>query len=155
NQLRLRDYYSRVPGLNLTPGTQSGQVLSIRGISTGSGNPTVGVTVDDVPLGSSTFLGGGAVVPDFDPADLARIEVLRGPQGTLYGASSISGLIKFVTADPSTAGFTGWLQGGVSSVSHGHGAGYNARGSVNVPLSDTFAVRASGFTRKDPGFIDN
>jgi iron complex outermembrane recepter protein len=155
NQLRLQDYYSQVPGLNLTPSTQSGQILSIRGISTGSGNPTVGVTVDDVPLGSSTFLGGAAVVPDIDPADLARIEVLRGPQGTLYGASSIGGLVKFVTADPSTEGVSGRIQGVVSDVRHGDGAGYSLRGSVNVPLSATWAVRASGFQRKDPGFIDN
>lgn len=155
NQVRLQDYYSQVPGLNLTPSTQSGQILSVRGISTGSGNPTVGVTVDDVPLGSSTFLGGGAVVPDLDPADLARIEVLRGPQGTLYGASSISGVIKFVTADPSTEEFSGRLQGVASDVQHGDGMGYSVRGSVNVPVSDTVAVRASGFTRRDPGFVNN
>ena len=155
NQLRLQDYYSQVPGLNLTPSTQSGQILSVRGISAGSGNPTVGVTIDDVPLGSSTFLGGGAGVPDIDPADLARIEVLRGPQGTLYGASSISGLLKFVTADPSTAGVSGRIQAVGSSVQHGDAMGYSLRGSVNVPLSDTLAVRASGFTRKDPGYIDN
>jgi iron complex outermembrane receptor protein len=156
NQLRLQDYYTRIPGLSVAPGNQSFQFVSIRGLTTGDfTNPTVGITVDDVPFGSSTELGGGLVVPDIDPGDLARVEVLRGPQGTLYGASSIGGLLKFVTVDPSTDAVSGRLQGALSSVRNGDEVGYNLRGSVNAPLSDTFAVRASGFTRRDPGYIDN
>jgi len=111
--------------------------------------------VDDTPYGSSTFLGGAAIVPDIDPGDLARVEVLRGPQGTFYGASSMGGLLKFVTVDPSTAGVSGRVQGGLSSVYNGNELGYNVRASVNVPLSDTFAICASGFTRRDPGYVDN
>ena len=156
NKLRLQDYYTSIPGLSVTPRVLSGQILSIRGITTGgSTNPTVGITVDDMPYGSSTALAGGLVVPDIDPGDLARVEVLRGPQGTLYGASSMGGLLKFVTVDPSTAGVSGRMQAGVSSVYNGAERGYNVRGSVNVPLSDTLAARASGFTRQDPGYIDN
>ena len=154
NMLRFQEYYDKVPGLNLTPSTQSGQFLSIRGLSAGTGNPTVGITVDDVPYGSSTFLGGGAVIPDIDPADLARIEVLRGPQGTLYGASSIGGLIKFVTADPSTAGFSGRGQLTGDAAAHGN-LGYGLRGAVNVPVSENAAFRASAFSRRDPGYISN
>lgn len=155
NQLRLQDYYTNVPGLTVTPRVQSSLILSIRGITTGPTNPTVGVTVDDVPYGASTSNGGGAVVPDIDPGDLARVEVLRGPQGTLYGANSMGGLLKFVTVDPSTSALSGSAQAGTSSVHNGAELGYNVRGSVNVPLSDTVAVRASGFTREDPGYIDN
>lgn len=156
NLLKITEYYTTVPGLNVTPSTQSAQILSIRGITTGPGtNPTVGVVVDDVPYGSSTGFGGGLVVPDFDPSDLARIEVLRGPQGTLYGASSMGGLLKFVTLDPSTNGFSARVQGGVSGVQNGAEAGYNIRAAVNVPLADTLALRASAFTREDPGYIDN
>jgi outer membrane receptor protein involved in Fe transport len=155
SQFRLQDYYTKIPGLALTPSTQSQQILSIRGVTAGSGNPTVGVMVDDVPYGSSTFNGGGQIVPDIDPGDLARVEVLRGPQGTLYGASSIGGLIKFVTADPSTEQLRGRLAAGINSVANGHDPGHDFRGSVNVPLGDTFAVRASGFTRRDPGYVDN
>lgn len=156
NQVRLQDYYTSVPGLNVSPAVQSSQVISIRGITTGYGtNPTVGITVDDVPYGSSTGLGGGQVVPDIDPGDLARIEVLRGPQGTLYGASSLGGLIKFVTVDPSTAGWSGRVQAGTETVYNAAGLGYNLRGSVNVPMSDTLALRASAFTREDPGYIDD
>jgi outer membrane receptor protein involved in Fe transport len=117
----------------------------------------VGIAVDDVPYGSSTSIGagGGSVVADIDPADLDRVEVLRGPQGTLYGASSMGGLLKYVTVDPSTDGVTGRLEGDTSSIYHGNNLGYGARGSANVPLSETVAFRASAFTRDDPGYIDN
>jgi outer membrane receptor protein involved in Fe transport len=156
NQLRLQDFFSAVPGLSVTPANQSTQLLSIRGITTGGvSNPTVGVTVDDVPYGASTNVGGALVVPDIDPGDLVRVEVLRGPQGTLYGASSMGGLLKFVTVDPSTEGFSGRVEGGVNGVHNGAEAGYNIRGSINVPVGDTFAVRASAFTHQDPGYIDN
>lgn len=157
NLLRLQDYYTQVPGFSVAPaGILGSTILSIRGISTGfATNPTVGIMVDDVPFGASTQLAGGNVVPDFDPSDLERIEVLRGPQGTLYGASSMGGLLKYVTVDPSTSEVSGRLQVGASGVYNGDEAGYNARGSVNVPLSDTLAVRGSGFTRRDPGYIDD
>ena len=94
-------------------------------------------------------------MPDFDPGDLQRIEVLRGPQGTLYGASSVGGLLNFVTVDPSPAGVSGRLEAGGNSVQNGSELGYTFRGSVNVPLSSDFAVRASAFTREDPGYIDD
>jgi len=160
NQLRIEDYYSTVPGLNVTPAASlSSQYLTIRGITTGveATNPTVGVTVDDVPYGATTQIGGGGSVPvpDIDPGDLQRVEVLRGPQGTLYGASSMGGLLKFVTVDPSTDHFSGRVQAGADSVRNGADLGYNVRGSVNMPVGDAFAVRASAFVRRDPGYIDN
>jgi iron complex outermembrane receptor protein len=160
NQVKLTDYYTQVPGLNVAPSTVSTQTLSIRGITTGAAGtgppaagPTVGITVDDVPFGGTA--GGDTYVPDFDPGDLARVEVLRGPQGTLYGASSMGGLLKFVTVDPSTAGFSGRVEAGTSTVYNGAELGYSFRGSANIPLSDDFAVRASAYTRQDPGYIDN
>jgi outer membrane receptor protein involved in Fe transport len=157
NQLGLRDYYTSVPGLSMTPtSNQSTQTLVIRGITTaGATNPTVGIAIDDMPYGASTNRGGGLVVPDIDPSELARIEVLRGPQGTLYGASSMGGLVKFVTVDPSTDAVSGRVQAGVSSVYNGDELGYNVRGSINLPLGETWAVRFGGFTRQDPGYIDN
>jgi len=156
NQVRLQDYATSVPGLSVAPQPAFGQVLSIRGITTGPGeNPSVGIMIDDVPFGSSTAIGYGAVIPDLDPADLTRIEVLRGPQGTLYGASSLGGLIKFVTADPSTDALTGHLEAGTSGVQNGSDMGYSFRGSANIPVSSDLALRASAFTRLDPGYIDN
>jgi iron complex outermembrane receptor protein len=156
NQLRLQDYYAKVPGLNFTMGNRGEPFLSIRGITTDIyTNPTIGVVVDDVPYGSSTVLGGGFAVPDIDPSELRRVEVLRGPQGTLYGASSIGGLLKYVTVDPSTDRVSGSVQGGLGSIYNKNELGYSARGAINVPLSDTLAIRASGFTRRDPGYIDD
>jgi outer membrane receptor protein involved in Fe transport len=79
----LRDYFSTVPGLGFQASYESSQSLDIRGIATGSG----AYTVDDVPFGVS----GSSFVPDLDPGDLERIEVLRGPQGSLYGTNSMGG----------------------------------------------------------------
>lgn len=156
---RLQDYFYQVPGLSLTTGSFGGggtQYPTIRGLSAGQiQNATVVTVIDDVPVGSVIQQNaGGATQPDLDPSDLARVEVLKGPQGTLYGAASLGGLIKFVTADPSTVAFSG--RGEVSGQAAAHGGfGYSVRGAVNIPVSSTFAVRASAFNREDPGFIDN
>jgi outer membrane receptor protein involved in Fe transport len=156
NQLRVQDYYTSVPGLSLTTDDLGSANLAIRGVTTGGyTSPTVGITVNDVPFGSSSGLVTGEEVPDIDPSDLARIEVLRGPQGTLYGASSIGGLLKFVTLDPSFDALSGRVEAGTSSVYNGSGLGYSARAAANVPLSATLAIRASAFSREDPGYIDD
>jgi outer membrane receptor protein involved in Fe transport len=157
DQVRIQDYFTSVPGFNVSPSPSAGaeQTLSLRGITTGFGTtPTVGITVDDVPIGSSGN-GLGNTVPDFDPNDLARVEVLRGPQGTLYGADSMGGLVKFVTIDPSTDRFSGHVQASLSNVHNGAEVGYGVRAGVNVPLTDDLAIRVSAFTREDPGYIDN
>lgn len=156
NLVQVRDFYATVPGLSYAGG--SGQTtLALRGITTSiAGNPTVGVTVDDVPFGSSSALGyGGRLSPDLDPSTLDRIEVLRGPQGTLYGASSLGGLLKYVTAMPSTTEWSGRVEAGASFVDHGS-EGWTTRGSVNAPLvADHVGLSVSGFYRRDPGYIDN
>ncbi|ABQ67447.1 TonB-dependent receptor [Rhizorhabdus wittichii RW1] len=153
---RLQDYFSQVPGLSLNAQGNGKTNIIIRGITTAVfGNPTVAVSIDDVPFGATNATADGQLVqPDLDPADLERVEVLRGPQGTLYGASSLGGLIKYVTRDPSTEAVSGRVQGDVNTVRKGE-AGYALRGSVNLPLSDTVAVRASGHMRRSPGYVDN
>jgi outer membrane receptor protein involved in Fe transport len=158
HQLRLQDYYQQIPGLNFVTAGPGLAQMAIRGVTTGGSftNPTVGVTVDDVPYGASSGLAfAGLTVPDLDPSDLRRIEVLRGPQGTLYGAASIGGLVKYVTADPSVDRVSGRLQAELNSVHNGDGEGYGARGAINVPLSETLAVRLSGAARRDPGYVDD
>jgi len=157
SELRVQDFYSTLPGVSYSPtGSQSEEALAIRGITTGPGNnPTTGVTVDGVPFGSSLNQGTGNDIPDIDPNDLARVEVLRGPQGTLYGSSSMGGLLNFVTKEPSTSGFSGNASAGINGVHNGAQAGYNFRASANIPLTSDFALRASGFTRQDPGFIND
>src|SRR5262249_18447137 len=117
--------------------------------------PTVGILVDDVPLGGATAYAGGDLVPDIDPGDLARIEVLRGPQGTLYGAGSMGGLLKFVTKDPSFDRYSGRVEVGANQVSNGAQPGFDLRASANLPVTPAFAMRMSGYTREDAGYIDN
>lgn len=156
NNLRIQDYYTSVPGLNFKSLGRGDAQIAIRGVTTGGQtNPTVGITVDDVPFGSTSALGSLTFAPDIDPSDLTRVEVLRGPQGTLYGASSIGGLLKFVTVDPSTEGVSGRVQASVNSVHNGDTAGYGIRGAINLPLGETFALRATGFSRREPGYVDD
>jgi len=155
NQTQLKDYYSSVPGLTYQASILGQQLLSIRGIGNGAGAPTVAITIDDVPVSASSDYTGGSNPPDIDPGDLDHIEVLRGPQGTLYGANSMGGLIKFVTKDPSISGYSGRVEAGVDTVRNGAGAGYLVRASGNIPLSGNIAMRISGFDRQDPGYIND
>jgi iron complex outermembrane recepter protein len=159
NQFNIADYFSKVPGVNLVNGDSGTGLASIaiRGIAQLGGNPTVAFTVDDVPFGGSGggAVGEGGIVPDFDPSNLSQIEILRGPQGTLYGANGIGGTIRYVTVDPSTAGVSGRVEVGTSEVYNGSQWGYNFSGELNVPLSDTLAMRISGFNREVPGYVDN
>jgi iron complex outermembrane recepter protein len=156
NQLRLQDYYTSVPGLNLSTDPYGAPAISIRGITTGGfTNPTVGIVVDDVPYGSSSSHGYGQEILGVDPTDLASVEVLRGPQGTLYGASSLGGLIKYVTVEPSPEAFSGQVGAGLTDVHNGAEPGYNLSASVNLPITDTLALRVSGYTHQDAGYIDD
>ena len=150
---RFDDFFTRVPSASVDE-TQAGNArLILRGLNTGGVASTVATYVDETPVGSVTSQANGAILtPDLDPADVQRVEVLRGPQGTLYGASSLGGLVKYVTVLPSTDGVHGSAEISGEDVDHGS-VGYSARAAVNLPLSDTAAVRASGFYREDPGFI--
>ena len=143
------------PGLSLTTTRPGVTRITLRGINTGGVASTIGVYFDDVPFGSSTGLANGAIVSgDFDTFDIARVEVLRGPQGTLYGASSLGGVIKYVPNRPSTERFEARVLGSAETVDNGD-PGYSLTGLVNVPLGDKAAFRASGFYRFDSGFIDS
>ena len=152
--VRMEDYLALSPGITLVQGAGSdgGNQISIRGITTGyGGSPTVGTYIDDAPFGG-TNVYGTVIVPDLDPTDVARIEVLRGPQGTLYGAGSMGGLIKYVTAQPDPSHLFGHAEADASQV-HGGGSGYGIRAAVNIPLSEKLALRIGGFDRQDPGYI--
>lgn len=148
------DMVMLIPGFSITGSTPGVTRITLRGTNTGGVASTVGVYFDEVPFGSSTALANGAIVSgDFDTFDMNRVEVLRGPQGTLYGASSLGGVVRYVPNQPSTAGFEGSFKVGLEDVD-GAGLGYNATGYVNVALSDTFALRASAFYRENDGWVD-
>jgi len=155
--LRLQDYFAQIPGLQVSARDSGSLQIAIRGITTGGGtNPTVATTIDDVPMGSSsslTYAGLNAI--DLDPANLERVEVLRGPQGTLYGASSLGGLIRYVTVAPRMDEFSGSFRIDGFDVENG-GIGRGARTFLNVPLVENrFAATVSAFYRRDPGIVDN
>jgi iron complex outermembrane recepter protein len=149
------DYAALVPGLSLASG-QAGQTrLTLRGQNAGGVGSTVAVYVDESPFGSSTALLNGSIdTGDFDTWDMQRIEVLRGPQGTLYGANSEGGLLKFVTNAPKLGKFSVAGELGGEGIAHG-GAGGAARVAVNLPLGDKAAFRLTGFYDDVPGYIDD
>jgi iron complex outermembrane recepter protein len=150
-----QDYLSLIPGFSLEADTPGESRITLRGANTGGVASTVAVFMDEVPFGSSTGLANGAILSgDFDPFDLNRIEVLRGPQGTLYGASSFGGVIKYVTNAPRLGRFEARAQAGIEDTKGG-GLGYNAAAVVNAPLGDKAAIRVNGFWRKDHGYVDS
>lgn len=149
------DYLKLVPSLQLVQSTPGEGRLVLRGLDTGGVASTVAVYLDETPFGSSSGLANGAILAgDFDTFDLARIEVLRGPQGALYGASSLGGLVKFVTNAPELDRFALRARLGAATVDGGK-VSYRSNLVVNAPLSDTVALRMSGSYQKEPGFIDS
>jgi iron complex outermembrane receptor protein len=156
NVTNFQDYAQMLPSLSFqalggTPGTN---VVYMRGVASGGdGNhsgslPSVGVYLDEQPV---TTIGGNLDVHIYD---IARIESLSGPQGTLYGASSQAGTVRIITNKPDTKAFAGRVDGEVNSVLHG-GIGGKVEGMINAPLSSSAALRVTGFYQHDAGFIDN
>jgi iron complex outermembrane recepter protein len=156
HEVKLADYLAQIPGVSVQD-NGFGQVdFSIRGIGSSPFlAPTVGVEVDGVPIGSSNAAGDAALKPDIDPNDMANIQVLYGPQGTLYGDDAMGGLVEFTTVKPDLEHFAGRVEADGSQVDGG-GIGSAQRAMVNLPLVDgTLAMRITGFLRHDPGFIDD
>src|SRR6516165_2097072 len=153
--VNLQDLQSQVPGFSLTQ-VQPGQTrLTLRGQNVGGIGSTVTTYIDDTPFGSSNALADGFFYSgDFDTWDLQRIEVLRGPQGTLYGAGSEGGLLKYVTNPPDPTKFAAAAQVGGEDVAHGQNGG-SGRGMINLPIGDRAAFRLSGYYSTMPGYIDD
>ena len=152
----LTDYLANQPGIDVKTGGGAGRgAVSIRGVSTGDQvSVTVGTYVDDVAFGSSSaFLLGASTALDLTMLDLRRIEVLRGPQGTLYGAGSMGGLLKYVTNEPDTYTLAGKVTLGGSKTESG-GTGSTLGAMVNVPLSQGVAgLRVVVMEDKDGGYV--
>ncbi len=152
------EYIKAVPGLSAIDASAPGRGQAvIRGITSGvkQNAPTVVFYLDDLPLTASSPLAvSGTNIFDPQLADVERVEVLKGPQSTLYGASAMGGLIKIVTKQPSFSGFEGSVRTEVGGIEDG-GEIYGANASFNIPLSDRVAVRLSGYGRQRGGFVDN
>jgi iron complex outermembrane recepter protein len=151
------DWATSVPGITFnTVGAGFTQIV-IRGMNDGADiGSTVATYIDDVPFGSSTSSGLNLRV-SLDPSllDVQKIEVLKGPQGTLYGASSMGGLISYTTTPPELSRYSARVQTGVSDIQDG-GIGYDFSATLNAPLvADELALRASAFENHDGGYIKN
>lgn len=154
---QLTDYANYVPGLQVTSGGTPGQTtVTLRGIAPLSSGATVGTYIDETPVGSSGLYQAATILAlDLLPYDIERVEILRGPQGTLYGAGSMGGLLKYVMREPDLDDTEFRIGGGVSSVEDG-GHGSNVRFGANLPLSeDRLGLRLSYARNNIPGYIDN
>ena len=147
------DVAGEIPGLSVQDLGPGDRKYIIRGISS-TGDSTTGVYYDEAVISGSNANDGGGFESDIRLYDLNRIEVLRGPQGTLYGAGSMSGTIRFVTNKPDLNDFGGYLTGEASDTSHGS-ANYNGNGAVNLPIvPGKAAVRIVGWALNDSGYIN-
>lgn len=154
----LQDLAAAAPGLVVTSGGSPGQTsIVLRGLPALSGASLVATLIDDSAVGSSTsWANEPGLELDMLPYDIERIEILRGPQGTLYGANSMGGVLKYVTKDPSLTASEAQVGGETFVIKGGGSLGAGARGSWSGPLvAGTLAVRASLYDQESPGYIAN
>ncbi len=151
----IADLNASVPSLTFVDGGPSNRRVVIRGIQA-AGEPTVGTYYDETPVTGAIGAGNdaGGSTPELRLFDVERVEVLRGPQGTLYGSGSMGGTLRVIYEKPK---FDTEFAGDVSlSSTRGGGANYEGSAMVNVPvINDKIAVRAVGFYRNANGYIDN
>jgi outer membrane receptor protein involved in Fe transport len=155
--LRFEDYAGKVPGLTLIDNGAMGSQLVIRGITSAaiSINSSVATYIDETPYSAEgPFSGSFLNAPNLDTFDMQRIEVLKGPQGTLYGANALGGLLKYVTNAPDPTAFAGAVAAGGSVVANG-GDGFDLHAMLNVPLTDDLAFRVVGYDDYYPGYTDD
>src|SRR5688572_6034166 len=150
----MRDAVKFLPSVTIQSGGPGFSQIYFRGVSSGENAnhsaslPTVGTYLDEMPI---TTIQGAL---DIHTYDLNRIEALAGPQGTLYGASSMAGTVKLITNQPEPGETYGTADFELNSVAHG-GIGGIGEMMLNYGLSDTAALRMVGWYRKDAGYIDN
>lgn len=148
----------------ITPGITFGQgsilvgtgqtAISIRGVSSASGIPTTGVYIDDTPVQTRVGVSPSLSNPYPQVFDLERLEVLRGPQGTLFGSGSVGGAIRFITPQPSYDKMTSYARAELAQTQHG-ALSYEAGAALGAPLvQDELGFRASLWFRHDGGYID-
>lgn len=150
------DYLPSVPGASFRDQGNGSTSVSLRGISNVGGSDfgalstvsTVGVYLNEVPI------QGTSMLPDLALYDLSRVEVLKGPQGTLYGEGAMGGAIRMMLNAPDPAGYRSTADATLASTDNG-GINYRVRGMMNAPLGESTALRVVGSYRDDDGFIDN
>jgi iron complex outermembrane receptor protein len=152
NMQNLDDLVRALPSVGLVNSQPGRNSLVIRGISSGTGeyytDTQTAVYIDD----SSVSLISQQVFPQF--VDVERLESLPGPQATLFGSASQTGTLRYITNKPNMAGVSGGIFAELGTTKGGD-ASYNVNGWVNIPVSESFAIRAVGYHKKDGGWIDN
>jgi len=154
NVSNFQDYVKLLPSVSTQQFSPGFSQVYMRGVASGSnGNhsgplPSVGQYLDEEPI---TTIQGAL---DIHMYDIARVEALAGPQGTLYGASSQSGTLRVITNKPDPSAFSASVSLEANAVDHG-GVGWTTEGYVNIPLRENIALRVVGWDVKDAGFIDN
>ena len=154
-----QDLFVRTPGVNFTRQAAFGtgfSSIAIRGVQSRTSQPTTGVYLDDTPLysfGNNTNLGGSNAYPIV--FDLARVEVLRGPQGTLFGSGAEGGAVRFITNDPSVTRQSFYGRAEISGT-QGGGANYEGGAATGGPIvQDKLGFRVSANYRHDSGWVDH
>jgi iron complex outermembrane recepter protein len=147
------DIAGQIPGLSVQDLGPGDKKYVIRGINS-TGDSTVGIYYGEAVISGSNANDGGGFQSDIRLYDLDHVEVLRGPQGTLYGASSMSGTIRFIPKAPEFNRGGGYISVEGSSTAHGSG-NFNLNGAMNLPLiDDVLALRIVGWRTQDSGFVD-
>ena len=155
---QLADYAAYIPGLTISDnGAPGSAAIGIRGISPLTATSTVAMYVDETPIGSSSMYGdGGTAILDLLSNDFQSVEVLRGPQGTLYGASAMGGVIRYVTRPPDLTTSSWNVGANMFSVSGAGDLGVGGHAAFNAPLvSDKLALSVDFARQNSPGYIDN
>ncbi|MEJ8569247.1 TonB-dependent receptor [Elongatibacter sediminis] len=153
--LDFNDYYRQIPGVSVNDQGPGDKRYVIRGInSTGSG--TVGLYFDEIIVTGENLNTEGGRQPDIKLFDMDRIEVLKGPQGTTFGSSSLSGTIRWIPNYPDLTGFSADAGATFSSTNHASGLSWTVDGMVNIPLvADRLALRIAATKVDEEGYIDN
>jgi iron complex outermembrane recepter protein len=153
-----QDYLSQAPGVIFQAATPGVSNVTIRGIGTATASPdqgqsTTGIYLNDIPL---TDPGFAMAIPDLDVFDVQRVEVLKGPQGTLFGSATLGGAVNYILNPVSLTQYQALAEAGISHTQNSSQIGYEMKGAVNLPLiENVFGVRLSVADRRDPGFLDN
>jgi iron complex outermembrane receptor protein len=154
NITTIEDLAGAVPGVSMRTAGPGQTEYEMRGLtSAGGSTATVGFYVDETPLSASAVALNGRTVIDPDLFDLNHVEVLRGPQGTLYGAGSMGGTIKLVTNKPKLGAFEAATDLNVSHTESGGSVNGGGSGMLNVPLGDIAALRIVGTEKYTSGWI--
>lgn len=150
------DYLNNVPSVRLIDLAPGRNQIRIRGISASefATPPTVAVYLGDMPMTATGQVINGNPNPRL--VDMERVEVLKGPQGTLFGSNSLGGAVRLIPKAPNLQDFEGSVSAAITDVAHSDDSGYNITGALNLPIStDKAALRLVGYHYTTPGYIDN